>query len=399
VSWKAEIAWLNSVEDNKLSFPAPEADFAVEYPVLTASGNNGQCQIDLSAHDMARMKAIRLNLLRGFKYSIKNLLHSTKDLTNKEDKKGHRYASFKTTTRVLVEWMYYRPSWEKIPVSQMLMAMELKAQGFNVHPKPPGLRLLKCLGFVEDSQESGKRQGYGFLYELPANEFKSGFAITLSELLSASLTPKTAESAIAPLKGKLKLANALALFFGHFHAMGWLHESFNSKNILIPATSDELFNLSTSWSQPYVVGLQKSRPEGKSYHTEGPSDDNSLVDYEHPDYRKKGRFLREYDYYSLGMVLLEIGLWFPVKAWSQRQDYRQLRPEQFRQLLISKYAPRLKDRMGQIYWDTVVTCLDGSLSTADPTRSRSHEEMDKFVFGNFLQKVMIPLRRLSELDI
>jgi hypothetical protein len=399
VSRKAEIAWLESVESNKLSFPSSDADITAAYAVINDLGNEGEDSIDLSSHDMARMKAIRLYMLGGFRYSIEDLLHSTVDLTDKETVKGHRYARFKISTRVLVEWMHYRPSWANIPISQMTMIMQLKAQGFNVHPKPPGLRLLKCLGFVEESQDSGKRQGYGFLYEIPANEFKSGFVTSFYELLTTSLNPQNVDSAVAGLEGKFRLAYALASFFGHFHAMGWLHENFNSRNVIFSATPDELFGSSAMWSQPYVVGLQKSRPEGKSFHTEGPSDDISLVDYEHPDYRKKKRFLREYDYYSLGVVLLEIGLWFPLMGWSQRPEYRRLRPEEFRQLLISRYAPRLKDRMGESYCKAVVKCLDGSLSIVKSPSQVSPEEVDKVVFGNFLEDVLLPLRLLSSLEL
>ncbi|EUC47623.1 hypothetical protein COCMIDRAFT_3418 [Bipolaris oryzae ATCC 44560] len=347
---------------------------------------------------MAGIRATRLQLLKTPDSVVANLLLNREDLHHIELLNGHTYGRFRGDQPVLVEWMYYTNRSDTIPEHQRLLIMELRAESFNLS-KPAQLRVLKCLGFVEEIGEMGRRPGYGFLYELPATTSENVFEppVTLQQLLLLGSDRDRGAECQAPLQGRYLLAHSLAAFFEELYTVGCLHETFNSKNVVFACEPKKMFLDSRVWRQPYIVGFQKSRPDGSSWATDGPADESSYRQYEHPDYREEGRFSLEYDIYSLGLVLLEVGCWIPLQKLAQRREHRTLSPEGFRQALLEKYVPRLTTTVGGVYRDCVRSCLDGSLGCKG--QAGSGRETDNGIFGLFLDKVVKPLEKLSEYEI
>ncbi|OAL50981.1 kinase-like protein [Pyrenochaeta sp. DS3sAY3a] len=344
---------------------------------------------------IAHLRSIRLQMMGDPKIGAKEFLHERKLLEHVNLTNEHFYGMFKDSKRVLVEWMYYRPEWEKIPESQRLIVMELRAKCFGTNLKPSALRTLKCLGFVERVMETNLNRGYGFMYQMPNETPSDVFPITLRQLLFQSKDPEKGVHCRASIRGRLSLAYALTSFFSDFYTAGFLHESFNAKNIIFGHSSDALFGSSSLWSEPYIVGFQKSRPDGKTWCTEGPTDDISMLSYEHPEYRRTGRFMLEYDYYSLGMVLLEIGLWYPLQQLAR--NHKKLGPREFRQMIIERYVPRLNSYLGDVYRDIVLYCLDGTL---EGKRDGLPLDIgDGEVFHHFSENVVKPLGTLSQIVI
>lgn len=50
------------------------------------------------------------------------------------------------------------------------------------------------------------------------------------------------------------------------------------------------------------------------WHTDGPISGAIFQEYQHPEYLRTGRYRAAYDYYSLGLVLLEIGVWMSLQV-------------------------------------------------------------------------------------
>jgi hypothetical protein len=72
------------------------------------------------------------------------------------------------------------------------------------------------------------------------------------------------------------------------------------------------------------------------------------------------KYKREYDYYSLGMVLLEIGLWFPLSGLMRKHaEWRQLDAKAFADRVRREYCPQLGSFVGSVYRDVVADLLDG----------------------------------------
>ena len=73
-------------------------------------------------------------------------------------------------------------------------------------------------------------------------------------------------------------------------------------------------------------------------------------------------FKWEYDVYSFGLILLEIGLWEPIEIYHKRK-YTHF---EFREKVLSRCSPLLGPRVGVKYRRAVDACLTGSLtSTAE----------------------------------
>ncbi|KAI4694764.1 hypothetical protein J4E81_006364 [Alternaria sp. BMP 2799] len=77
------------------------------------------------------------------------------------------------------------------------------------------------------------------------------------------------------------------------------------------------------WAQtPIMLGFASSRQNEADAATLGP--DNRL-NYHHPDYlQNKSRYRQEYDYYSMGMMLLEIGHWAPLVKLTENANLQEI---------------------------------------------------------------------------
>ncbi|XXH02715.1 hypothetical protein Hte_009100 [Hypoxylon texense] len=345
-------------------------------------------------HAMAVMRKMRLDMLspdslQGVGEACK-ISMSEIELYLKEG--SHTLGRYHGNS-VLVEWTQHPPTQVNTSPEQRELVISLKVKCLNLDSKPRGLRTLDCIGSTEHDDAS---KGYGLVYRFPDGEESA--TSTLLHLLEKQSAKPGEQPALGD---KFRLAFSLADFLKEFHTIGWLHENFNSHNVLFFHQHDES---STIYSQaPFVMGLQKSRPDGSFWETEGPDLDAHLQDYQHPDYVSYGqRYRFAFDYYSLGIVLLEIGLWRPLKSWQTK--FRDLSMAEVRSQLIEICQERLGMRMGVVYKDVVLRCMDGSLeSSACGTglvgndRLGSEDEATKL--RRFTEKVVEPLAKLAEASI
>jgi serine/threonine protein kinase len=388
LSRKAQIAWLHRMPMDGLR--------TISHLDTRSRPRKVDGLADASA--IAQMQSLRRLMLSDPSATATEYRRPLDQLGPLQIANGHEYRTFGGEMIVLVEWTYFGPQSERVRERQRLAIMELRCENFATDPKPTGLRTLKCLGFVEKGDENDFRIGYGFMYKLPTSAMGQGeLPVTLQSLLDSGL--KALQSR-PPLAGKFRLAHALASFFVDFCAVGCLHESFSSKNVLFSNGPPSPFESLDAWSEPYVVGLHRCRPDQSSWDTEGPPDNDSMQLhmelYQHPDYKQKGRFRLEYDYYSLGVVLLELGLWYPLQAWSENSKYNHISLREFRKIMIGKYVPRLTAHVGDVYRKVVLACLDGTLESMPITSTVTES---KRTFDMFFDQVFTPLQKLSLLEI
>ena len=314
--------------------------------------------------------------------------------------------------RVLIESLLYDPVWENLPPQERTIVIAEKARVFNVEFRPPSLRLLDCLGFFEIGNESGRkafppRISFPSLrrYQIPTSFPVEETLITLNKLLVlSSLSAKKSKTdnhvTQALLGDKFRLAYMLASFFSEFHSTCWLHESFHSNNIAffhIPHSleSDGVSsNTSSVIHDPSIIGLNKSRPGGEVWHTQGPSGETDFLDYRNPAYQNTGHFGVGYDYHSLGSMLLEIGLWMPLAALTERREYRTLSPTELRDMLAARYVPRLGCNMGKTYQNVVCVLLFDGLDP-NPEREIVDQTGESRALTKFLDENIEPLERLA----
>jgi serine/threonine protein kinase len=140
------------------------------------------------------------------------------------------------------------------------------------------------------------------------------------------------------------------------HKVGWIHKSISSHNIFFFKCASPSSSLSVR--SPYLVGFNYSREDSWQAFTNG-LDRKYAVDllrYHHPQYMKKGHgYQPEYDFYSVGVVLLEIGRWHPLSQILSKKTFKT--PIMIKQLLLDECNQNLSNSMGDLYRDATAACL------------------------------------------
>lgn len=217
--------------------------------------------------------------------------------------------------------------------------------------------LLPCINFCH----LVGRQAFGLLYELPTS--KSDMSLALRPITLVDLIMQTQRRLLRPpLDEVFAIAHTLALSVLNFHKAGWLHKGISSSNLIFFPEIDE--PVARSITSLHLIGFNHSRESNDFAFTEGPGDNMEMRDYQHPDYRFRGariRFREEFDYYSVGIVLLELGQWRPLRKITRGKET--LSPHQLRDHLLQEEVPVLGSYMGKLYRDAVESCLIGKFST------------------------------------
>ncbi|KAJ0118009.1 hypothetical protein J7T55_014460 [Diaporthe amygdali] len=254
--------------------------------------------------------------------------------------------------------------------------------------KPTFFHALTCRGFIR-----GRNASLGLVFNLPAGYLKP---VSLFDVITICQKPKFHPF----LEDKFRLAHALAEAVYHFHQVGWFHKRLRPSNIIFFAPRDsaipkaEKLKAEEIILNPYIVGFSHSRPNERDHFTEFSSDPRNA--YSHPDYLPKGSgFRQEYDYYSLGLILFEIGQWHPV-ANVKGSSMEKMTVQQRRDEILQNRLHILRRTMGKTYYEVVKTCLDNNWASDaqifdSDQNQRVREDFHKLVVCQ-LQEVF---RRLS----
>jgi hypothetical protein len=302
----------------------------------------------------------------------------TGTLTEKDLRKPRLPATFASESvfsvrniDVLIEWKGYDESWSEEKRSVIRERIEALARLLQRVSHVKNLQVLQCIGYVDDVKHSR----VGFILALPVH--KKG---TLVSANTSQQTPKNPDQSgtlysmlgskmqfVPELGQRFSMAIALCRTVLQLHAVGWLHKGIRSENVLFVDGGSETSTAGVAdLTFPWLVGFDYSRPDTESAMTETLSTYSKLQDiYRHPDsIRVVGaanpvttRYRRAFDVYSLGCVLLEIGLWIKLEeAWKDKYSQN---PSIFRQRLVEVWSKDLARKCGKTYELVVRTCLQG----------------------------------------
>ncbi len=265
--------------------------------------------------------------------------------------------------RVLIEWKEYNHQWQAKIGDKLFEVMDALANLLDTSETPrQGVvkhRLLNCLGYFHETLN----YRFGFIYSIP--ETPSVASLSNTNIYSLNnvirMTSADIENAIRPDLGDIfLLAKELATTLSDLHQVGWIHKNISSHQILIFSSSEEEVYKGVATS--VLTGFNDSRPEALGI-TLGPNDE--FFHYQHPLYCEGGvGFRMSFDFFSIGIVLLELGLWIPVSLLrSAHSDSPEISSaEDFRQKLLRTYVPMLGEKMGALYREAVSFCLDAELA-------------------------------------
>jgi hypothetical protein len=266
---------------------------------------------------------------------------------------------------VLVEFKHFLPRAQdyheglKPQPSEVVMKRINQLAVLLNRPHRSSSRLLRCAGFYRSSESLS----YGFILDFPSGRTLK--PRTLLDIISADWSKaKHAIEPTVPLETRLNLALTLAVSVFKLHNWNWVHKSLRSENVLLfPVSEGE--NLYENLGEPWVAGFEYAREERDQSDT--PLDtaiDVARDIYKHPQRwgMPTTRFGKLHDIYSLGVILLEIGLWQPVAAL-ESSGFRNLKKEEREQVqsfLLKKAAQKLPFRVGTAYANIVEKCLTGN---------------------------------------
>ncbi|KAL8706111.1 MAG: hypothetical protein Q9201_000813 [Fulgogasparrea decipioides] len=241
---------------------------------------------------------------------------------------------------------------------------------------PTYLGVLKLRGWVEDT----RRARVALVYEVPL----PGLYRTLDKrhhpqiftLLSFLHHGADTDSTNMPsLEDRFRLAFNLASSLLHLHAKGLLHKNINSRNIVFFTHHTDNSSDTKPWKKgiihrPFLTSFDQCTEE---VYTELEEPFISNI-YRHPQYERgrRSRFIPHFDIYSLGLILLEIGLWMPIsKLWKTRYTRGN-----FKSRLQTVYTRKLAGKCGTKYMNVVEFCLkaaDAAYMTEIPHKPQSGE--------------------------
>jgi hypothetical protein len=235
--------------------------------------------------------------------------YAKKSLLKDERKIGNGYIAKYEAVPVYVERKKYSESdvagANVVTISRRVQSLTallnvLKASSF---------RSLHCIGSFQDPEKSE----YGFVFDRPLASREHVPPRSLLSLLRATYTPSQT--------ARFQLAYELATTVLHLHSAGWLHKGLRSENILFFPTSG---NAPFTLNEPYIMGFEYARRDAPDEETEKPSLNPSQDIYRHP--RAQGlasaRYVKAFDIYALGIILVEIARWRPFEDIVEKMGYK-----------------------------------------------------------------------------
>jgi len=178
---------------------------------------------------------------------------------------------------------------------------------------PSTFGLLKCLGVVkvpgkilvsEPAITSSEDQDHSLPSE-STKVFKFVFAISPTLSNPRSLRAVLLDSASYSLNERLDLAKKLTSSILFVHSVQFVHKNIRPETILV------FQNEHSEIGAPFLVGFEKFRlADGQTYRAGDELWDQNL--YRHPSRQgtlPEEEYRMQHDIYSLGVVLLELGLW------------------------------------------------------------------------------------------
>ncbi|KAH7307943.1 prion-inhibition and propagation-domain-containing protein [Rhexocercosporidium sp. MPI-PUGE-AT-0058] len=285
-------------------------------------------------------------------------------------------------------------------------------------------RASSCLGYlsekihIPESRRGVDTHRYGLVFLKPPECDSSSKLVSLLELLTpinaTSHLPITIRRISPSLTERLVLAQALVESVERLHAIDWLHKGLRSHNILFPTTADGLEcgdKIDVDLSRPIISGFEYARPVFEPLWSENSFQNPAHDLYRHPEvqadagrdldeHESAGMFKKNYDIFSLGVMLLEIAVWKPVHTilgidlgHAMLKDTISV---QRRLLNEEKIMQEVKFSMGDAISQAITACLTGMDFVQSNVRGESLDgESGLRLQREFYTKVVLAVKGMS----
>lgn len=218
------------------------------------------------------------------------------------------------------------------------------------------------------------------------------------------------------LSWKILMARELAKAVNYVHTFAFVHKNIRPESVLC------FEDPRGAHSHAFLVGFDAFRASGAGTIMGGDMSWDRNV-YRHPNRQgmdPSEKYTMQHDIYSLGVCLLEIGLWEPFveytteaefhgppqakfgklyyefRSWSNRKGERasfSALAFQLKDYLVELAHTRLSPRMGDRYAQIVVSCL--TCLDDDNEDFGSGVESDDFIAAQFIEKILKTLHNIA----
>lgn len=251
--------------------------------------------------------------------------------------------------------------------------------------KPDTFHILNCRGYYHEPDATPDPR-YSFVFDLPPE--------TPSDSRPISLMQSFHRRPIINLTEKYKVAHALSIALSQLHLVGWIHKSLRSELVLFfPRTViDENGTYESLYDKPIITGFEYTRPSGSMTDAVSDDDINRNI-YRHPDRQGTPRrtFSKYHDIYSLGVILLELGIGRSIIALEQdgANTFADWEPEQIKKRLLRYAEQRLAVEMGKTFHHIVKKCILGDFDT------KYDDKDETILMRKFREEVVEPLEKIA----
>ena len=274
-----------------------------------------------------------------------------------------RYLLDRHERQVFIESLRYDVNWKEPVTEEMIVRVEAIAEMHSQADKPTDIRSLHCIGYYHFPQD----HAFYIVYDIPLEpetDDEKTEVYSLNKVLI--LTQKWKERPF--LEDRYRLARTLAISLLEFHTVDWLHKNLSAYNVIFFNNESKVgskdFSRIKALEEPFIIGFSRSRPNELAAFTNGPRISSESRIYQHPQYADgKQSYLPNFDYYSLGLIMLEIGLWTPLTDMLKGLERASF--EQRRRHLLQTRVQALGHYMGKEYSAAVSVCLQGFGDSTD----------------------------------
>ena len=214
------------------------------------------------------------------------------------------------------------------------------------------MRLLSPIGWFHEPQIRRFKMVFSIPSSTEAGENNTPRIETLRQLIGAK------EKYLPALEDRFLLARRLIAALSRLHKVKWVHKNISAFSIIFSLPPRYL--VTQGIPPPYLIGFNHSRPDDLKSWSKTPKYSLEVTDYCHPEYLKQIKRVRyhpRFDWYSLGLVLLEIGIWRTLSGMTSKKQT--LPPEELLEHILQRYVPQLDFYMGKRYRTVVEWCLQG----------------------------------------
>lgn len=271
---------------------------------------------------------------------------------------GELCAEGRPPTQVLIEEIQYKEHWIDRLGHELFDRIGAVLELSRIASRSDKeMRLLSPIGWYHELESQKFKMAFHIpnLTTAEGGENNQPRIVTLRQRIKANDIERPA------LEDRFLLSRRLAGALARLHKVKWLHKSISSFSIIFPLPPSH--RLSQPIPPPYLIGFNHSRPDDPNSWSKMPEYSIAVTDYCHPEYLKQTKQVRyqpRFDWYSLGLVLLEIGLWKTLGSM-ERATKPGLTPEELREHILLEYVPRLDFYMGRGYTRVVRDCIEGRL--------------------------------------